>query len=72
MKLREAKKYLKRAEKAGYVAYHSGIVAFEDGGRISSYGVNIDGNGCHGQPFGCPQIIWSAENAEELFPTRRR
>jgi len=37
-----------------------------------NYGVNIDGDGRDGRLFGCPQIIWSAEQAEAKFPARKR
>lgn len=70
---REATKYLKRAEKHGYVKYHSGFCTTECtkryGGNTSglTWGINIDGNGIDNL-FGCPQIIWSSEEAEEKFP----
>lgn len=63
----EAVKYLKRAEKNGYVRYHSGLVAMEQGSR-TSWGINIDGDGHDGRLFGSPRIIWSKEEAEEMFP----
>lgn len=71
MKYTEAKKYLKRALKNGYVAYHQGIVSMETSrpGKYA-YGINIDGDGHDGRYFGCPKIIWSAEDAEERFPAR--
>jgi len=71
MTLTQAKKYLKRALKNGYVAYHSGIVCMESNGRKSGYGINIDGDGHEGRYFGCPQIIWDAEHAEDKFPVKR-
>lgn len=63
----QAVKYLKRAERSGYVAYHSGLV--NDG--EAWYGINIDGDGHDGRNFGCPQIIWDIETAERMFPGRR-
>ena len=61
----QAEKYLKRATKQGYAPYHSGSgIVNMDGG----YGINIDGDGHDGRLFGCPQIIWSADQAEEKFP----
>ena len=63
----QAKKYLARAERSGYVAAYSGICNMDDG---RYYGINIDGDGRDGRLFGCPQIIWSAEDAEDKFPTR--
>jgi hypothetical protein len=70
----QAKKYLARAERRGYVAYHNGIVMEETekryGGNTTgtNWGINIDGDGHNGRLFSCPQIIWSAEQAEEKFP----
>ena len=63
---KEAEKYLKRSEKNGYVAYHSGLVTMD-----ADWGINIDGDGHDGRLFGCPKIIWSAEEAEKLFPTKK-
>lgn len=77
MTLTEAKKYLKRAERKGYVAYHSGLVMEEVkprwGGNTtgSNWGINIDGDGHDGRYFGCPQIIWDSETAERIFPSKR-
>ena len=72
----EAKKYLRRAERNGYVAYHSGIAhmvtGIRNGREIGYYGINIDGDGQDGRLFGCPKLIWDAEQAEERFPARRR
>jgi len=73
----QAKMYLRRAERSGYVAYHKGIVSMERKPWWGSparynYGINIDGDGCEGRLFGCPEIIWEAESAEEQFPPRRR
>ena len=70
MNYTDAKKFLARAEKRGYVAYHSGIVCEEDG-RKKRYGINIDGDGYDGRYFGCPIIIWDKDHAEEKFPARR-
>jgi hypothetical protein len=76
MNYKQAQTYLKRAEKNGFNRYHSGIVSQEVQKRFSgnvtgiSYGINIDGDGSKGKPFGCPQIIWDAETAEQMFPTR--
>jgi hypothetical protein len=76
MNYTEAKKYLKRAEKNGYVRYHSGITLQEGrprwGGNTSgnTYGINIDGDGHDGRYFGCPKIIWDTETAEMMFPKR--
>jgi hypothetical protein len=67
----EAKKYLARAERNGYVAYHSGLVNNGETGRRATYGINIDGDGREGRYFGSPQIIWSAEQAERKFPARQ-
>ena len=78
MNLTNAKKYLARAEKRGYVAYHYGIAASEVplkwGGNTTGlvYGINIDGDGLNGRYFGCPRIIWSEEQAEEMFPKRSK
>lgn len=66
MNYTQATKYLQRALKNGYVAYHGGIVS-QDG----SYGINIDGDGHQGRLFGCPQIIWDSETAERKFPARK-
>jgi hypothetical protein len=72
----EAVKYLKRAENTGYVRYHSGLVMQETelrwGGNTTGtfWGINIDGDGHDGRLFGCPQIIWDVETAENRFPTR--
>jgi len=67
MNYTQAIKYLKRACKRGFVAYHSGIVSDGDG----DYGINIDGDGRDGRLFGCPTIIWSPDSAEEKFPARK-
>jgi hypothetical protein len=82
MNLTQAKKYLKRTEKRGYVSYHSGLVMEEVpitwGGNTtgSVYGINIDGDGgLHADGrhlFGCPQIIWDEETAERIFPARSK
>jgi hypothetical protein len=76
MNYTQAITFLKRAEKNGYVRYHSGLV-IEDvktrwGGNTtgSNYGINIDGDGIS-HLFGCPKIIWSVEQAEEMFATRK-
>jgi hypothetical protein len=76
MNYKQALMYLNRAEKRGYVAYHSGIVR-EDiepswGGNTtgSNWGINIDGDGHNGRYFGCPKIIWDVETAERMFPSR--
>jgi hypothetical protein len=76
MNYTEAIKYLKRAEARGYIRYHSGIVCQENnnrkwGGPGNYYGINIDGDGKDGRLFGCPQIIWDAEQAEDMFPARK-
>jgi hypothetical protein len=69
-----AKKYLARAERRGYVANRSGIVMQEFnpswGGNTTgrAYGINIDGDGHDGRLFGCPQIIWDTEQAEDTRP----
>jgi hypothetical protein len=73
MNYTEAKRYLARAEKNGYVAYHSGIVHMvtgisKSGKEKGYYGINIDGDGHDGRIFGCPKIIYSTEAAEERFP----
>ncbi len=62
MTYKQATDWLKRAEKAGYVAYHQGVVKMD-----GDYGINIDGDGHNGRLFGCPEIIWSQENAVEFF-----
>jgi len=36
-------------------------------GSRTSYGINIDGDGGPGRPFGCPRMIWSQEGAVEFF-----
>jgi len=69
--------YLNRAEKNGYVRYHSGIVRqdiilqWSGNTTGSTWGINIDGDGHDGRLFGCPCIIWDAETAEERFPTKK-
>ena len=71
----QAQKYLKRATKRGYVAYHSGIAhmvtGIKRGKETGYYGINIDGDGHEGRLFGCPKLIWDARIAEEMFPARR-
>ena len=81
MNYTEAKKYLARAEKSGYVKMHSGFAAQEIrprwGGNTTGkiYGINIDGDGTITNGvrhlFGCPRVIWDAEDAEKMFPTRQ-
>ena len=78
MKHTEAVKYLNRAERRGYVKYHSGLVMenipVQWGGNTtgSNWGINIDGDGTIfggvRHLFGCPQIIWGRDQAEEQFP----
>jgi len=74
---KQAVTYLNRAEKSGYVRYHSGIVRMDvepqwSGNTTGSiYGINIDGDGFNGRLFGCPCIIWDIETAEMRFPTRK-
>ena len=66
-------KQLKRAERAGYVPVNSGIVIMEVAKRFGGnttgrvYGINIDGDGHDGRLFGCPKIIWSVEQIDELL-----
>lgn len=62
MTKRDAQKTLKIALKCGYVAYHNGLVGFEENGKITSWGANIDGDGRDGRLFGCPEVIWSEDN----------
>lgn len=83
MTLTEARKYLARAQKNGYVPYHTGIVSMETikqtrkkkGTEVVkikiNYGINIDGDGTEGRNFGCPIILWDAEKAEEKFPVKK-
>lgn len=59
-----AKKWLARAEKRGYVAYHSGICCMD-----GDYGINIDGDGHNGRYFGYPKILWSTEQCNDFFQT---
>lgn len=72
----EAKKYLKRAVSRGYIPVNNGIVSMEIprrwGGNTTghTYGINIDGDGRNNRYFGCPRIIWSANDAEEKFPAK--
>lgn len=63
MTRKQAERWLARAEKHGYVAYHSGIVRME--GRC--YGINIDGDGRNGRFFGCPKIFWTQESLVDFF-----
>jgi hypothetical protein len=69
MTRKQAEGWLKRSERNGYVAYNGGICRMETGSR-TSYGINIDGDGGPGRPFGCPRIIWSQEGAVEFFAER--
>ena len=70
----QARRYLARAERNGYVAYHKGIAhtvtGIRNGRELGYYGINIDGDGHDGRLFGCPELIWDAEKAEERFPVR--
>jgi hypothetical protein len=65
----KANQMLMAAEKRGYVKYHSGIVSFEEGGRVTNYGINIDGDGHDGRLFGCPKIIWTVGGVNDLLGT---
>lgn len=68
MNYNQAKLALHKICKCGYVPYHRGIVCQEDSnGRVSIYGINIDGDGHDGRLFGCPQIIWDQEHFNEFF-----
>ena len=65
MTQKEALQSLAALEKTGkYIKYHSGIIQREIptqfGGNTTGleYGVNIDGTGIPGYPFGEPKIIW--------------
>lgn len=72
MRKAEAKKYLDRACRNGYVPYHTGLVLSEGQGQKENWGINIDGDGREGRLFGCPKIIWDAGHAEEMFPARAK
>jgi len=63
MTRKQAEGWLKRSVRNGYVG---GICCMETGSR-TSYGINIDGDGGPGRPFGCPRMIWSQEGAVEFF-----
>jgi hypothetical protein len=65
----KAKQMLAAAEKRGYVAYHSGIVSFEENGKTTNYGINIDGDGHEGRYFGCPKTLWSVDSVNNLLGT---
>ena len=65
----KANQMLMAAEKRGYVKYHSGITSFEEGGRVTNYGINIDGDGNEGRLFGCPKIIWTVGEVNDLLGT---
>lgn len=62
MTKKEAQKTLSIARKCGYVPYYNGLVTFEENGKITSWGANIDGDGRDGRLFGCPQVIWNEDN----------
>lgn len=63
MTKREAQRTLRIAIKCGYVAQgRSGLVAWEENGKITGWGANIDGDGKDGRYFGCPQVIWNSDN----------
>jgi hypothetical protein len=65
----KANQMLVAAEKRGYVKYHSGIVSFEENGKATNYGINIDGDGRDGRLFGCPKILWTVESVNKLLST---
>ena len=67
MNKKQAQQALRWAERNGYVAYHSGIVAFEENNKVTGYGINIDGDGHDGRLFGCPKIIWDYERCQEMW-----
>lgn len=75
MTLTEARKYLRRAKREGYVPCDSGlahmVTGIRNGHECGYWGINIDGDGRGGRLFGCPRLIWSAEIAEAKFPGRR-
>jgi hypothetical protein len=73
MNLKEARIYLRRATRRGYVPYHGGICRMitgrtRYGKEVGHYGINIDGDGHDGRLFGCPKLIWDADTAEDMFP----
>jgi hypothetical protein len=70
MTRRQAEGWLKRFERHGYVAYHQGICRMETSGSRPYYGINVDGDGGPGRPFGCPRIIWDQEHAAEILRER--
>lgn len=71
MTYKEAIMYLNRAQKNGYVPFHSGIIKMENGNKFN-WGINIDVDGSKDRPFGVPTIIFDKETAEEMFPSTRK
>jgi hypothetical protein len=67
MTRKQAEGWLKRSVRNGYVG---GICRMETSGNRHYYGINIDGDGGPGRPFGCPRMIWSHEGAVEFFAER--
>lgn len=65
MTYKHAKRWLRRAEKHGYVPYHEGIVKMGN-----AYGVNIDGDGQDGRLFGNPRIFWTQDQIIDFFAER--
>lgn len=66
MTFKQAQRWLRRAQRNGYVAYHKGIV-YEEG---RGYGVNIDGDGREGRLFGNPEIFWTQDQIIDFFAAR--
>lgn len=60
----QATKSLSSLTRAGYVAYHTGLIYHDDN---KTWGVNVDGDGHDGRLFGCPKTFWSIEKVEEFL-----
>ncbi len=74
----QAIKYLNRAEKRGFVPYQKGLIAHEveSGYRGNStklfWGINIEYAGNDACQSFCPKMIWDADRAERMFPTKTK
>ena len=70
----QAIKYLHRAEKNGFIAYHHGLVTHEVESRYSGnttglyWGINIVCGEENRHMFSRAKIIWDADHAERIFP----
>jgi hypothetical protein len=75
MTLSQAKKYLARAIKTGYMAYNCGLGVIQETSKRGNYakftyGIHINGDGQEGRFFGL-KSIWKVEQVKEMFTAKK-